>query len=208
MDKTSLINRLETRQVRDLTLLNKIILGDAQAMEQLLTHYKGLVRRKASTMYMAGADAEDVIQEGMIGLFKAVRDYRADLGVPFASFAGYCIMAQVTDAVRQASRQKHRPLNESVSLQSLVSQDDDQDVVWQDLLPASDQFDPEQQLLSREQSAALYRFIQTDLTPLERRTALLYLQNLTYQQIATCLGCPTKSVDNALRRVRRKLKSL
>ena len=110
----------DNSQIDDDVLLAKSAGGDQQAIESLLVRYKDLVRRKASAMYMAGADAEDVIQEGMIGLFKAIRDYRPVHQVPFAAFASYCIMAQITDAVRQASRKKHKPLNDSLSLQSLI----------------------------------------------------------------------------------------
>lgn len=194
------------RQKRDLSLLQRIAAGDHEAMERLLGHYKGLVRHKASFMFMAGADAEDVIQEGMIGLFKAIRDYKPDHGLLFSSFAGYCIMSQITDAVRQASRLKHKPLNESVSLQGAAGSDPENDLTWQDLIAAQNTSDPEQQLLDREKQQVLQSFIRQHLSARESQIVLLYLQSLTYQQIADFLGCPVKSVDNALGRVRRKMK--
>lgn len=196
----------QIRQQRDLALLAQAGEGDRAAMEELLELYKGLVRHKASSMFMAGADAEDVIQEGMIGLFKAIRDYKTDQGMMFSSFAGYCIMSQITDAVRRASRQKHRPLNESLSLHGSASSDADQDLRWLDLIAAQNQNDPEQQLLNQEKQLLLLEFIQQRLSSKERQIVLLYLQSLTYRQIASFIGCSVKSVDNALGRVKSKMK--
>jgi RNA polymerase sporulation-specific sigma factor len=196
----------QARQKRDLALLAKVAAGENTAMEELLELYKGLVRYKASSMFMAGADAEDVIQEGMIGLFKAIRDYKPDQGMMFSSFAGYCIMSQITDAVRRASRQKHRPLNESLPLHGSVSPDADQNLQWLDLLAAQNQNNPEQRLLNQEKQQLLQKFIQQRLSQMERKIVLLYMQSLTYQQIASCIGCSVKSVDNALHRVRNKMK--
>jgi RNA polymerase sigma factor (sigma-70 family) len=105
----------------DITLALKAQAGDNQAMEDLVNRYKSLVRQKASAMYILGADTDDVIQEGMIGLFKAIRDFQPTQGASFATFANRCISAQITDAVRQASRKKHQPLNESISLQQLLA---------------------------------------------------------------------------------------
>lgn len=178
--------------------------GDQQAIETLLIRYKDLVRRKASSMFMAGADAEDVIQEGMIGLFKAIRDYRPIHRVPFAAFASYCIMAQITDAVRQASRQKHRPLNNSLSLQSLIQTDDDNDLQLIELFIGSAGPDPEEALLNNENLTDLQTFFLEELSQLEQQAVLLFIQRLSYKQIADCLGCSSKKVDNALSRARQK----
>lgn len=195
---------LEQRQINDDELLAQAAGGDQQAIETLLIHYKDLVRRKASAMYMAGADAEDVIQEGMIGLFKAIRDYRPVYQVPFAAFASYCVMAQITDAVRQASRKKHRPLNDSLSLQSLIQTDEDDGLRLLDLFKGTSNPDPEESLLNGENIADLQFFIQQELSPLEQQVVLMFIQKLSYQQIADCLGSSTKRVDNALRRARLK----
>lgn len=191
-------------QPDDSDLLAKAAGGDQLAMETMLIRYKDLVRRKASSMFMAGADSEDVIQEGMIGLFKAIRDYKPIHNVPFPAFASYCIMAQITDAVRQASRQKHRPLNDSLSLQSLIQTDDNGDFQLLDLFAGSLGPDPEEALLSRENMADLRVFFLTELSQLEQQIVLLFIQKLTYRQIADCLGCTTKKVDNALSRARQK----
>lgn len=192
------------QQNEDASLLTRAAGGDQLAIEALLIRYKDLVRRKASAMFMAGADAEDVIQEGMIGLFKAIRDYRPVYQVPFAAFASYCIMAQITDAVRQASRQKHKPLNDSLSLQSLIQTEHDGELRMFDLFIESAGPDPEEILLNREKLADLQFFILHQLTQLEQQVVLLFIQQLSYQQIADCLGCTTKKVDNALSRARHK----
>jgi RNA polymerase sporulation-specific sigma factor len=178
--------------------------GDQQAIESLLIRYKNLVRRKASAMYMAGADSEDVIQEGMIGLFKAIRDFKPEFQVPFAAFASYCVMAQITDAVRQASRKKHQPLNASLALQGLNQDADEGKYDLLNLFAETNQPDPEETLLNQEKLTALLYFIQSELSDMERQAVLLFIQNLSYQQIADCLGSTPKKIDNALGRARRK----
>jgi RNA polymerase sporulation-specific sigma factor len=194
----------DSSQLHDEILLQHAAQGDQQAIEILLNRYKNLVRRKASAMYMAGADSEDVIQEGMIGLFKAIRDYRPVHGVSFAAFASYCIMAQITDAVRQASRKKHQPLNASLSLQGLIQTEDEGEARLLDLFSDQSEPDPEETLLNLEKLADLQLFIQDQLSTLERQAVLLFIQKLSYQQIADCLGCSAKKVDNALSRARQK----
>lgn len=189
--------------IEETRLLDRAAGGDQQAIETLLIRYKDLVRRKASVMYMAGADAEDVIQEGMIGLYKAIRDFKPAYKVPFQAFASYCVMAQITDAVRQASRKKHQPLNESLSLQSLIQAEDDE-LRLLDLFADANDPDPEQMLLHRENLAELQQFIQYELSPMEQQAVLLFIQQLTYQQIADYLGCSPKKIDNALSRARKK----
>ncbi|MDD2534794.1 MAG: sigma-70 family RNA polymerase sigma factor [Eubacteriales bacterium] len=190
--------------VDDLTLANMAKAGDNQAMEQLINRYKALVRQKASAMFMLGADGDDVIQEGMIGLFKAIRDFQPTQGVLFATFANRCVAAQIIDAVRQASRQKHRPLNESLSLQTLLGSDplglptEDRDIA------ATDE-NPEQSLLSREESDRLHDYLKQELSELEQLVIRLYLKGHSYREIALALNCTTKRIDNALTRTRRKL---
>ena len=178
--------------------------GDNQAMEDLINRYKALVRQKASALYILGADNDDVIQEGMIGLFKAIRDYKPDQGASFATFAYRCISAQITDAVRQASRQKHRPLNESISLQNLLDPEGSERSA-PDLDIPSSQEDPLQQLLSQEASDHLLDYLNQQLTLLERQVIRLFLLGHSYRSIANELHCTPKRVDNALIRIRRKL---
>ena len=178
--------------------------GDNHAMEALINRYKPLVRQKASVMFMLGADSEDVIQEGMIGLFKAVRDFKADQGATFSTFAHRCIAAQITDAVRQASRQKHRPLNESLSLQQLLGGEPAERALEPQDIPSPDQ-NPEQTLLSREEADRLHDYLQKELSELEQAVLRSYLIGQSYREIAEAQHCSTKRVDNALTRIRRKL---
>lgn len=191
-------------QPDDLTLALLAKAGDNQAMEQLINRYKALVRQKASAMFMIGADSDDVIQEGMIGLFKAIRNFQPDQGASFSTFANICIGTQITDAVRQASRQKHRPLNESISLQNLLSPDDVEQSAGERDIPAT-QENPEQTLLSKEESELMLDYLKQQLSELEQQVIHLYLKGRSYREIAEQLHCTTKRVDNALTRTRRKL---
>jgi RNA polymerase sporulation-specific sigma factor len=191
--------------VDEQVLLKQAAQGNEQAVDQLLSRYKNLVRRKASMMYMAGSDTEDVIQEGMMGLLKAIRAYDPQKKVPFAAFASYCIMSQITDAVRKASRKKHQVLNESVSLQSPAHvSDGERDLPLMSFISSGSETRPDQVLQNQEDMTNLIAFIRQDLSPLERNAVLLFIQNLSYRQIADCLGVPVKSIDNALSRARRK----
>ncbi|MDW7658000.1 MAG: sigma-70 family RNA polymerase sigma factor [Bacillota bacterium] len=191
--------------VSDKVLLEQAARGDSLAVDQLLTRYKNLVRRKASMMFMAGADTEDVIQEGMIGLYKAICAYKPEKEVPFPAFAAYCIMTQITDAVRKAGRLKHQLLSQSISLQSLSRETDEgPGLPISAFIPARPEADPEQALLNQESMSDLMTFIQNDLSQLERQAVLLFIQNLSYQQIAACLDVAEKTIDNALGRARRK----
>lgn len=187
---------------------NELILmaqqGDAAAMESLLNRFKGLVRARAADFFMAGADHEDVIQEGMIGLFKAIRIFQPGFQVPFSSFAAYCVLAQITDAVRRASRLKQGPLNKSVSLQSLINYEGETGQSLMDVFIDVSRADPEQAVLAKEALESLTAFLNKDLSPLEFKVVLLFMQGRRYQEIATCLNISTKGVDNALRRSRRK----
>jgi RNA polymerase sporulation-specific sigma factor len=140
-------------------------------------------------------------------LFKAIRDFKPVHQVPFAAFASYCIMAQITDAVRQASRKKHKPLNDSLSLQSLIQTEEDDDLRLLDLFIGSTGPNPEESLLHRENLSDLTYFIQQELSSLEQQAVLMFIQKLSYQQIAICLDCSVKRIDNALRRARLKFQS-
>lgn len=187
-------------------LLEQAREGDSDAVDQLLTRYKDLVRSKASLMYMAGADSEDVIQEGMIGLYKAICAYQPEKQVPFQAFASYCILTQITDAVRRAARQKHQLLNQSVSLHSLTDPGNQKSLAVSDVIADTREQDPEQRLLDRERVSDLLAFVQADLSRRERQCLLLLIQNLSYQQIADILDVSVKTVDNALGRARRKIR--
>lgn len=190
--------------VQDEILLSKAADGDQLAIEALMIQYKDLVRRKAASMFMVGSDSEDVIQEGMIGLYKAIRDFKPEHNVPFAAFASYCIMSQITDAVRQASRQKHKPLNNSLSLQSLIQTEGSGDLPLLEIFIGTPSPNPEEILLNQEDVSDLQQFFVTRLSQLEQQAVLLFMQKLSYRQIADCLGCTSKRIDNALSRSRQK----
>lgn len=197
----------DDRSVPDAELVDLAQAGDAIAMERLLNRYKALVRARSTEFFMAGADREDVIQEGMIGLFKAIRTYQPAHRLPFAAFAAACVQAQITDAVRRASRLKHGPLNQSLSLQALNGSDQESGQSLLDVIIDASRADPEQEVVSKEDSAAVQGFLERELTPLELKSILLLMQGKSYQQIAESLGVRPKSVDNALRRARRKFAS-
>lgn len=188
----------------DRDLVARARAGDASALEQLFSRYKALVRSRAGSMHMPGSDPEDVVQEGMIGLFKAIRDFDLERSIPFSSFASDCVSAQITDAVRKATRKKHRPLNESLSLQEMADRGADRDP-GQAETPELVRWDPEADAIARETADAIAEFLRTRLSPLERETVRLLLAGLAYREIADHLGRSAKAVDNALSRARRKI---
>ena len=177
--------------------------GDAGAMDRLCDRYKDKVRRIAHAYFFKGADREDVIQEGMIGLYKAIRSYRPDCNAAFSSFADICITRQIYSAINAAGRQKHTPLNSYVSFYETTAPDGDERALIE-VLSLEDK-GPEDMMISKETSEMLHRELISHLTPLERKVTELFLDGLTYQQISEAIGRPTKSVDNALSRVKKKL---
>ena len=185
----------------DEELIARLRAGEREITDYLIDKYKSLVRTRARALYLVGGDHEDLIQEGMLGLFKAVRDYKPGKEASFATFAGLCIDRQMYSAVASSQRQKHQPLNSYISLYRTPESGD------RELLELIEQpgGDPEERFISRETAAALRRVINTRLTPLERRVTELFLQGMTYRQIAEAVPCPIKSVDNALSRVKKKL---
>ena len=173
-------------------------------MEYLLNKYKNFVLSKARYYFLAGADKEDLIQEGMIGLYKAVRDFQPDKQVSFRVFAELCITRQVITAVKSASRRKHQPLNAYVSLNRLVF-DEESDRTMMDLVKSTRESNPEEILISREDVGALERNLLGNLSELEKKVLTLYLGGKSYQEIAEILDRPVKSIDNALQRIKTKL---
>lgn len=189
----------------DEELLRRLRAGDADAEEALYMRYKPVVRSRARTYFLVGADREDIIQEGMIGLYKAVCDYEFDKQASFRVFAELCITRQIITAIKSATRKKHIPLNTYVSLSRPVYDDGESERTLIDVLQTARVSDPEEALIGRESYEAIARDIETILSPLERRSLALYLQGLSYQQIAAALGRSTKCVDNAIQRVKKKL---
>ncbi len=178
--------------------------GDEEALEFLINKYKNFVRAKARTYFLVGADREDIIQEGMIGIYKAIRDYRSDRLASFRAFAELCITRQIITAIKTATRQKHIPLNSYVSLNKPVF-DDESERTLMDIMVPGVTTDPEELLISQEEVADIEGKMDELLSPLEKEVVDLYLEGKSYIEIAEQLGRHVKSVDNALQRVKRKL---
>lgn len=178
--------------------------GDKDATEYLLRKYRSLVEGKARSYFLVGADHEDVVQEGMIGLFKAIRDFRDDRMARFKAFAELCVTRQIITAIKTATRQKHLPLNSYVSLNRPVF-DEDPEGMLMDVIPDQQATDPETVLINSEVTAYLEGEAQADLSPLEYQVLQSYLERKSYKEMADELGCQTKSIDNALQRAKRKI---
>lgn len=178
--------------------------GSNRALEFLMLKYRNFVRAKARSYFLVGADREDIIQEGMIGLYKAVRDFRSDKLSSFKVFAELCIQRQIITAIKTATRQKHIPLNSYVSLNKPIY-DEESDRTLMDVLAGSMVSDPEQLIISREEFDQIERRMGEMLSDLEWQVLMSYLDGRSYQEIAREIGRHVKSVDNALQRVKRKL---
>lgn len=178
--------------------------GDSSAQEYLIKKYKNFVRSKARSYFLIGADKEDIIQEGMIGLFKAIRDFQPDKTASFRSFAEICITRQIITAIKTATRQKHIPLNSYVSLNRPVF-DEESDRTLIDILAGRHNVDPEALIISREEVKNIETKIGEMLSELEWEVLTSYIQGKSYQEIAEDLDRHVKSIDNALQRVKRKL---
>jgi RNA polymerase sporulation-specific sigma factor len=190
----------------DFTLVQAYRRGNIAALDALMLRYHQFVRLKASSYFLAGGDSEDLIQEGMLGLYKAVRDYRDDRLASFRSFAELCITRQIITAIKTATRQKHVPLNGYLSFsQSPGDASDDSDCSLADVLPGPSAHDPVNQVISSEEVESLTGCLTSSLSVLEGRVLRLYLQGLSYERIADQLGCDCKTVDNALQRIKRKV---
>jgi RNA polymerase sporulation-specific sigma factor len=193
-------------EVSDEDLVEEARSGNEEAIEVLLYRYRHYARAKARTYFLAGADREDIVQEGMIGLFKAVRDYRGDRNSAFRAFAELCITRQIITAIKTATRQKHIPLNSYVSLNRQANSDDDDDGrSLGDVLVSADILDPADLLISAEEIATIKESMGRVLSELETEVLQLYMDGKSYQDIAQMLGRHVKSIDNALQRIKRKL---
>src|SRR5229473_1973728 len=178
--------------------------GDPMAMEYLLNKYKNFVRIKAKSYFLIGADREDIIQEGMIGLYKAIRDFRRDKLSSFRAFAELCITRQIITAIKTATRQKHIPLNSYISLNKPIY-DEDSDRTLLDVISSIKVSDPEELVINQEASATMRERIRKNLSELECKVLTAYLEGKSYQEMANELNRHVKSIDNALQRVKRKL---
>jgi RNA polymerase sporulation-specific sigma factor len=194
-------------QVEDGFLIALAKQGRADAYDRIVRRYYGFVRLKASSYFLAGGDADDLIQEGLVGLYKAVRDYRTDRESSFRNFAELCITRQIITAVKTASRNKHTPLNRYVSFSATPAGASDSEPTLDEVLPGPTAHDPVNQAISSEELRALIACLSTVLSELESRVLGLYLDGHSYQDIGEKLGCEAKTVDNALQRVKRKVAS-
>ncbi len=189
----------------DEALVERVREGDDNALTELLHRYRRFARAKARAYFLVGGDREDIVQEGMIGLYKAVRDYRSEHGASFRSFAELCITRQILTAIKTATRQKHAPLNTYVSFDR--PHDDDPSRTVADTLPDSGITDPLEVIVASDDLASLRRIFDELLSELEADVLNLYIEGRSYQEIAQRLGRHVKSIDNALQRIKRKLES-
>lgn len=180
--------------------------ADGAALEYLLNKYKNFVRSRARSYFLIGADHEDIVQEGMIGLYKAIRDFRTDKLSSFRAFAELCITRQIITAIKTATRQKHIPLNSYVSLNKPIY-DEENDRTLLDVISEEIQSNPEELLISQEDLTLIEGRIGEMLSPLEKQVLLRYLDGKSYQEISDELGRHVKSIDNALQRIKRKMQS-
>jgi len=196
-------------QATDEELIDRLRNGEESIVDYICDKYKNLVRSKAKSMYILGADSEDLIQEGMIGLFKAVRDYDAGRDASFYTFADLCISRQMYTAVQAAKRQKHIPLNTYVSLYGSFSEKEEgEERNLLEALANPTELNPEEMFLDKERVAYLEEVIENELSSFEKQVLDLYMTGMSYTQIAKVLGRDEKSTDNALQRLKSKIKKM
>ena len=181
--------------------------GRTDAMSRIVRRYQGFVRLKASSYFLIGGDSDDLMQEGLLGLYKAVRDYRTDRESSFRNFAELCITRQIITAVKTSTRNKHTPLNDYVSFSQTPAAGGDGDPTLDELLPGPAVHDPATQVISSEELHSLVACLSSALSELEGSVLSLYLDGHSYEAIAERLACDSKTVDNALQRVKRKVGS-
>lgn len=191
--------------IADEELVERARAGDEQAIETMLNRYRHYARAKARTYFLAGADREDIVQEGMIGLYKAIRDFRADKNIAFRAFAELCMTRQIITAIKTATRQKHQPLNSYVSLNKPAGEDEDGDRSVGDSLAGPLISDPAELVVSAEEIDNIRESVGRLLSTFETEVLQLYMDGKSYQEIADMLGRHVKSIDNALQRIKRKL---
>lgn len=202
---TSVKEKVDLHELEDTQLVARARSGDDRCIEILLARYRNFARSKARSYFLAGSDKEDVVQEGMIGLFKAIRDFAEETGTPFRAFAELCISRQILTAIKTANRQKHQPLNSSVSLDAPAYGDDQSDRTVGDNFVGPQTHDPVELVISAEEIEAIRDTMKENLTELEGDVLRLYMDGKSYEEIAGVLGNHVKSIDNALQRIKRKL---
>lgn len=179
--------------------------GDNEALKAIIDRYKNFVRIKARSYFLIGADKEDIVQEGMIGLYKAVRDFREEKYVMFKAFAELCVTRQMITAIKTATRQKHTPLNSYISLNNPVGLSDEPERDLVDILASGEALDPMDLVISGEEAQSMRSSFGRILSDLEADVLRLYMDGRSYQEIAEILDRHVKSIDNALQRIKRKV---
>ncbi|MDA1478173.1 RNA polymerase sporulation sigma factor SigH [Bacillus sp. CLL-7-23] len=191
-------------QLEDEQVIEMVHVGDSDALDYLITKYRNFVRAKARSYFLIGADREDIVQEGMIGLYKSIRDFKEDKLTSFKAFAELCITRQIITAIKTATRQKHIPLNSYVSLDKPIY-DEDSDRTLLDVISGAKVMNPEELIINQEEFDDIELKMGELLSDLERKVLALYLDGRSYQEISEELNRHVKSIDNALQRVKRKL---
>ncbi|MEH7803981.1 RNA polymerase sporulation sigma factor SigH, partial [Bacillus pumilus] len=186
-------------QLEDEQVIERVHVGDSDALDYLITKYRNFVRAKARSYFLIGADREDIVQEGMIGLYKSIRDFREDKLTSFKAFAELCITRQIITAIKTATRQKHIPLNSYVSLDKPIY-DEESDRTLLDVISGAKALNPEDLIISKEEFDDIEMKMGELLSELERKVLVLYLDGRSYQEISEDLNRHVKSIDNALQR--------
>lgn len=197
------VDKYQYQNLSDEQLIEMLRAGDKKIMDYILNKYKPLVLGKANAMYFIGGDTDDLIQEGMIGLFKAIRDYRVDRETSFFHFAELCINRQIYSAVETSNRKKHAPLNTYVSL---YSQNGEEGKPLAETLPTDAMDNPEQMVIDQESMQLFWDNVKSRLSAMEREVLDEYLAGLNYRQIAEKMGKSPKTIDNALSRIKAKIR--
>ncbi|AGX02150.1 RNA polymerase sporulation sigma factor SigH [Bacillus infantis] len=205
-DFKTMINEEEKNylQLEDEEIIELVHRGESEALDYLIQKYRNFVRAKARSYFLIGADKEDIVQEGMIGLYKAIRDFKEDKLSSFKAFAELCITRQIITAIKTATRQKHIPLNSYVSLDKPIY-DEESDRTLMDVISGAKVMDPEELIINQEEFDNIEVKMSELLSDLERKVLALYLDGQSYQEISEELNRHVKSIDNALQRVKRKL---
>lgn len=198
----------DLRTYSDEQLVEMVRDGHDNALDFLLNKYKALVEKKSKSYFLIGAGRDDIIQEGMIGLFKAVRDYRDDKMASFYSFADLCVTRQMITAVKASTRQKHMPLNSYISLNKPVFEEDNDKTAFLDRMPSSKIINPEDLFIGQESAGIIELELSKRLSKLEKQVLQLYVDGITYVEIADILNRSIKSIDNALQRIKKKVEQI
>ncbi|MDF2821413.1 MAG: hypothetical protein K0R15_1854 [Clostridiales bacterium] len=193
------------QELTDENIIKTIHLGDDLAMEFLINKYKNLVRKKTNAYFLIGADKDDLIQEGMIGLFKAIREYDESRDAKFITFADLCVSRQIFTAVKASNRLKHLPLNSYISLNKPLYEEESPNTKVEDLLELRNVESPEDVIIGKENLRRIEKELENNLSELEKEVLFLYLEGQGYVQIAEIMGKQAKSIDNALQRIRKKV---